>query len=955
MEPAQTDLEKFDAMTLGNQSQSPDNLREFDNYSGRNAVDLRSVTRSPNAQVISPSEMREQKYISRNTEGDIPFDTHTGADALTRLTVGSHRNKMEKLDILRKMYGSDKIRLDTEGNFIVRMNGDDGKPRDLLVDERNLSARDLLDLTSEAPAFALSLLTTKGVPAKQIFQTALRGAGGYLAGGAATDVVARGAAGESLDIPEILSNRTSDAASQAIFGYGLGKGMAGIGTLSRMASAASSKLANAPARPAAMEAIQGGREAVQKRFGIEMEPTLGELTGAPFALRLESFLSNIPFVRSRILGKWQKQLDNERAVQSALYGGELPDPSKTGSELMDLLGGEISSAEQRTGKAASIARRQGVESVSKPLKAISGPEMSDSEFGSDLIKRGDAQLKAFKEKAAEKFNAVRSNPDALEPRFDTAPLKKEVADLRKNELVNRETGGESIRYDQYGNASSEPISGEAPIKQLIPSGVDPILSAVDELPDKMSYFDLVRLRQSIYDRVDSPEPISSRGTYLLKRLGSRVKDELESQGEKVLEPATRALVQDANQFYSKNVDTFYQKGISEMLKPRTESGAVNPELVASRLLAGGKGSVTTYNTFKQFFGASQPEVVQNMNRMLRDKILDSGTDAGTGLLKLEDLTSAVDKLEPEIARELFGVSKEKLLKPLRQIQLGLKVSGARAAEGGTQAAVEAQAFKSALEKGEVNSFALERLVKSGADLQRQYSNSIRRAVTENDLGVIEAAPETFAKNYLFNTSVPFSQVKDVMQSVYRNGNQDLIEDLRRTYLAEIFRNSAKAAKGEPEQLVARVQGSPLRDLDPQALSIQLENPAARQRMELILGHDRFEALREFALSIGGRAKRDMAGATTGAFTGGSLFERMLNGLSGLSELPKYAAMSYIVTNPKFATALRSGLSKVPELQTEKLVKAAVLIPEFFQVLSKDATSPQEAYRMANEIKNWAQK
>ena len=203
------------------------------------------------------------------------------------------------------------------------------------------------------------------------------------------------------------------------------------------------------------------------------------------------------------------------------------------------------------------------------------------------------------------------------------------------------------------------------------------MDAIDQLPPNMSYFDMVRLRNSIYDRLGSPEPISNRGTFLLKNLGSGVTAEMNKQAPNVLTSATQAMIKDANQFYSKNVETFYQKGILEMLKPRTEAGAVNPELVASRLLAGGKGSVTAFNTLKEFF--KRPEAVAEMKSVLRDQVLDSAQDTHTGLIPLEDLTSRISKLEPEIVQELFGKAKDALLKSVQEGQLAMKAT--RAGQG----------------------------------------------------------------------------------------------------------------------------------------------------------------------------------------------------------------------------------------------------------------------------------
>lgn len=869
----------------------------------------------------------EQEYISKNASPGVPLDVRSGAGMLTRLRTGAQRNKEAQLQVLRGIYGDDAVRLDTEGNFIARVTAD-GAPRDILVDERNSSWKDFLDLTSEIPALALSLATTKGVPVKDVFRQAVRGAAGYAAGGAATDAVVRIAEGQDPQFGEIFTSRGGNAIADTVLGYGAGKGISAIGTLPKLARLSSSTLADS-AEKGAMAEIEAGRKAVEGRFGIAMEPTVAELTGNPMMLRLEAFLSNIPIARNRILQKWQAQIDNEKAIQNAMLGGKAPDPGAVGNELVELIGGELKRSEEIASTASSIVQSQGRRAITEPLESIPGRPISAHQFGSRTIRRGEAQLQSFKSTAKEKFDLVRSQPDASQPLFNSQSIKEKATGLR-DELV-KDTSGE-------------------PIKALSPSGLGNVLDSVQKLPDEMSYFDLVKLRDSIYDRVDSPEPISSKGSRLLKNLGAEITRQIESQGKAKLTPATWDAIQDANKYYRENVETFYQKGIVDILKPRTEAGAINPELVASRLLAGGKGSVTTYNTVRDFFEKSG--AVKDMNRLLRDRIIEGGTDAGTGLLNVEKLAGSVSKLEPEIAKHLFGKSKEEVLQAFHHGQIAERAGVAMKA-GGDMSQVEAEAFKNLLDSGELNGPAIRTLLNRSMDLRVQYGNSIRRSLKENDFGVIEANPEMFVKEFLLHPRFPNREVADVMRSVYRTGNTELIEDIRRVYLGEIFNAAAKQTKGDVGQLVGRIKGNPLRDLDPQALSLQLQNPENRTRMVEILGEQGFKDLTDFALSIGGRALRDKGGQMAGIFTGGSLFEKMLSGLEGLSEIPKYMALSYFATSPKTIQMLRSA-DKISPMNFDRAIRSAVLTPEFMRAVSTDSDNPEEAYQTASELKQFAE-
>lgn len=881
---------------------------------------------------LLPDPFSHEGYLRKNQEPGIPLDQDTGVGALTRLKVGVHRNKLDQLDVLRKEYGDEAVRLDDKGDFIVRTtDGATGKLKDLKVDERNLTMRDFLDVASEYPAMALSMLTTKGVPVGNILQGVLKATAGYAAGGVGEDLMAESQSSRGVDLGEILSHRGTEAAFNTALGYPLGKGVEALGSLAQAVKMAGSSLADTTS--GAMGQINAAGERVTANTGIEVPRSLAEKTGNPLAIRMQTFLSNIPFARGPILKYLSKQAAAEREIQNVFTGGQMPDESGVGSKLIDLLGGEMKGAETKAINAAGLVRQQGTEALQAPLDSIPGKQLSSAQFGQRMTKRADAQLQSFKNRAAEKFDAVRAQPDATQPVFDTTPIKDAARAVKSDELVK----------DYLGR----------PINELAPSGLVSTLDAIQKIPDNASYFDLVRLRSAIYDRIDSPEPISSQGSRLLKKVGAAISSELDTQGKSVLSPTTQAMLKDANEFYKKNVETFYQKGISDMLKPRTESGAIDPEQIANRLLAGGKGSVTVYNTAKSFF--EKPQAVEDMNRLLRDKVLESGTDQATGLISLENLSYAVSKMEPEIVKALFGKSKDELIQIAQHSQLALRAGnvGSKVPFMNTQASVEADELQKLFNSGNVTPQSVRGLVTRQAELREQYGNAIRSSVRKNDFGVIAASPETFVKDYLLNPSISEAAVKDVMQSINATGDSSLIGDIRRVYFSDIFKNAAKTARGDATQAVNQINQSPLRDLDAQKFAISFENPAVTKRMQLILGHDSFEGLKDFAMSMAGKIPRDASGTVTGAFKGGSMFDKMLAGnLVTMSEVPKFVALSYLMTNPGLLSKLTS-MAAMSDTALQSAVRHALLTPEFMDAISKQAQSPQQAREIAQEVKKWA--
>jgi hypothetical protein len=533
---------------------------------------------------------------------------------------------------------------------------------------------------------------------------------------------------------------------------------------------------------------------------------------------------------------------------------------------------------------------------------------------------------------------VRAIPEASQPLFNATPIQARATALR-DELV-KNAGGDVERA-------------------LAPSGIVAQLDAIERLPGKQSFFDLVKLRDAIYDRIGSPEPISSRGERLLKEVGTSITKEMQTQGPALLGARKWPLVEEAQAFYRENVESFYQKGVSGMLKPRTEAGAIDPERIASQLLAGGKGSVTAYNTFKDFF--TKAGAVKDMNRMLRDQIIDAGTDRATGLVRLEDLSNAVGKMEPELVQALYGVPKRILMTEVQQAQTGLRVFGKGGAvpERSTQAAVEADALKEAMAEGTVKSGALKALAATTQEMERTYSTELTKALTAGDTRLIEAAPEKFVRSFLLNPATTERAAQNAMQHLSATGDDLLVGDVRRLYLADLFKAGAANATGDVQQLVSMQTGSPLRNLDPQKFAVVLENEGVRKRMDLVLGPEVAKAVREFGIAMSGRAGRDAAATTTGAFAGGSYFHNVVQLLGGrvgalkaLPDLAQYRVMSYLVTHPDSIKTLRTMANAVPD-DVGNVVKAMVLTPEFAHALASDSTTPEEAAQVTREIQRWA--
>jgi hypothetical protein len=103
---------------------------------GTNVPDLRSGPQ----EFVSQGTLSEEAYMRRTEEPGVPLDVNTGADIMTRLKLSMIKSKNDQLDLLRRTKGGENVRMSPEGEFIYRTTDDEGKQRDVLVDERGMGS-----------------------------------------------------------------------------------------------------------------------------------------------------------------------------------------------------------------------------------------------------------------------------------------------------------------------------------------------------------------------------------------------------------------------------------------------------------------------------------------------------------------------------------------------------------------------------------------------------------------------------------------------------------------------------------------------------------------------------------------------------------------------------------------------------------------------------------------------
>lgn len=868
--------------------------------------------------MASTREIEDSQFIRENQVPGVELDIESGLGWAARSGLAMRRLKTDQLKFLQNRFGKDKVRLSEDGDFIVRIT-QDGKEKDMLVDERKNTGKDVLDMLGDAPELVASIFAMrKGkLPAAlergKILGPALKGAIGFSAGGVVKDVATRTLDDASIRPGEILAKRTEQGVANTLFGAGfgiLGQGVVGGINLLR--------------RPLIQEAPglveQAGQLAaktIEAETGVAIPSSVAEITGNRGLARLETFVSKVPGGRKIMERVARSRLAAHDQFQRVLMDGKDP---KLASEVSQRAIKAIQAQTAPLEAAKATAKTELGATASAEVASVfpTVPSRTALELGETLATDAQGAYQAFKTQADDLYNAYRTTggQDAV---IAAGPLKQRAAQLLEELKVTTDQGKEVVQ-------------------KLTPPDTVAFLESVSKLADDVPLAELRQIRTRLFESIGDPQILPGVGIGVKKQLAGAATNTIEKGVDALPNTAVKTTLQAANKFYREESPKFLENAIEGLLLPTTAAGASGRESFINSLYAGGRGSAETFSKLKTLFGDKSPQI-QAVKDYFYDNVLEKITNPVTRTINMNEVIPVLERMAPELSKELFGANAPKALSAARAFMAG-------------EGKVGFDEVKNLLQSGQPSSQKLVGLMKAQADLDKAYQNEIRKAVGEGKLTNVDA--DEFVNRYIFGGST-IKDLQETMKTFAMTSDAELVGDIQRKYLSSLFakgqRTSSSTGDVTQENFTRGVLGMPQREIDPSKFSSLLDSAEEQARMQVVLGPKKAELMRNFALKLASEGEVRRKGGEAASLVAGGIMNNLITGLSGLSDVAKYRTVAYLLTHP---TAYQFLTKNRPPVEWTGFIKAATLTPEFSKALIDDIPDPDEQMALAEELNRFNQ-
>ncbi len=871
---------------------------------------------------------RKEKYLSENKEQGVPLDIETGASPWEKFVLGFHRERDNQLKYLQNKYGEDNVRLDNQGGLIVRvLDSETGKPKDLKVDEWNMSAKDLLSVAGSVPEIAAGVIATlkarqipkigllKGILGLQrdIAATAI---GAETAGGikdVASSVETKGVEGIK-DIPDIAKERTV----MGIADVGIGEATMGAG---RIANFMKAPLAGS--RGAVQFDAIAAQKYFKEKYGIEVPLTIGESTGSPLFSRTETFIEKLPGGGTPFHELKAEKEEALRKLQMIIMGKVPPTDEALGKQTIDALMQKIAPAEADVAQASKTLSKVGTKQIENIVSGVTIPErqLFQSETGKEIRNAIIAKRDAAKAEADQLYAAVRSAPGGEGKVFDAEPLKTRFREiLDKLPSPEETTQTQSPILGPTGAPILQTSTGQKVLKEFVPPNVLARLKSVAEMKDaQFSLSDLQQMRREVYDDIAKGEGVPGLGTHYLNDIGKAITAAIDEGIDALPQGDLRTALDAANKHYKEKVVPFNRIGLTELFRNPDEPGRIADSEVISRVFSGGK-AIERYNLMKETLGETSPEF-SKLKRAMADRMLESSRLEGDSIIDPSKLVRNLTLLRtetPEIAQDMFG---GKINEMFRQ---------AKFLDYAQNPKVDAGELQALLRNKSPTVKAFKTLVDAEKKRDELYTNEILRDVSTGKLGEKPINPVEFTNRFL-DEAKP-SDIKQVMYML--RGNKPLVDDIRAKTVEKIFRDAARNAT--PDDLGKLMSGDPTRIVSATTVFKQIESPAKREKIKSVLGADIFKDVQQYInVEKAGQAKEQSYSAAGGLAAGMQIARLTRYPLEYLSTAAKDFISAVMLTGP-----LRPWLSRVPISTEPQFVSLLLSSPPFLEAVAKEFPGAQ---------------
>lgn len=869
-------------------------------------------------------------FLEQNTEGAIPLDTEQGLSGWERLMYEIRGSKESEIEALQNKYGKDAVRLSTDGIPIVRViDSATKKPKDILVDEKSMSARDLYAVAGAIPEIA-------GAVAGYYFGRKLPGLGkrGGLTGfvrDVTAETVGAGAAGVAEDVaietidpsgkvnPErIAEDRAKQAAVDAAMGT------AGIGAMKFF-----QWLKNPFGRPKQLQFdALSAKEYLKGKYGVDVPLTTGEASGNAYLATQESFLVRQPTGKQV---KEIKELQSKRilGLQQKMVGATT-DEETLGREAIQAIQSTtepIKQAERTAKKEAGNTIGAAIQLESATATSLTGSPPMD-ELGKLVRGKVTALRDTAKGESDRLYGVVKSLPGGTGKVLEADALADDAAEMLKRlpsteKTIETPTGV----VDKYGKEILRTERGEEILKEFVPPNILARLKNLAGLKGKDAVFslsDLQQMRREVYDDIARSEGVPGLGTHYLADIGEMLTGAIERETAKVGGGPLRTALQEANKHYKEKVIPFNRAGITELFRRSDESGFVFDFDVINRVMTNpGK-----FQVLKETLGDTSAEFGQVKRAIADDILRRSSLDGQTLNAKalFDNLRQFNNNYGP-IAKDVFGNRLNTITRLAEEL---------RVAQVDRIGYDELQTILNAGSRFNIRD-KLMKILDAQKAKDAAFKNKIIKAAAGDDLGESTLQPSEFVTRFL--DSANDAEVKQVLGAL--SSNPALLDQIRAKTVESLF---AKASRPVRPEHVGQVLGGASAE---RAGSVELTKLLSDPKIKTILGPTLAKDVEDLAKLVAAPDWVESEFGKAGMFSIGNAAGTLIRKgpLKYTGAVYKDWVVSKIITSP----LLRYWASRIPA-NDPAAWQVVFTSPPFMQMVIDEFGEGTGADRAVNSIK-----
>lgn len=901
------------------------------NFSGLNP-DFSKRASAMSTPLLGP-EAANRLFVERNKQGNVPLDIESGAPLMQRMAASFQTEPDAILKYWQNQYGADNVRSAKDGSLIVRMPDEaSGGMKDVLVDERNLSTKDMSDLAGMFPEIVGAVLAIRGgrsipgIGKAEGFWGRMRdiasAAFGQEGGGAIKDLVARPLVGVPVQPGEVLKRRAMNLPIDAAFDA---------------AGAAVAKAASKAITPFGSEVpevIKQGKEAQAfwkaQPDQIDIPLSAGQESGNVFILRSESQVPKMPGAARPFADLRDQQIEGINKAANVTVG--LPanaTPADLAAvpgmeELTDRLKNAVQTKLEPLQERITTARRDLVQNANLDiLRAIEQGtgrrhrEVYDTVAGDSIRSRYIADLEDFHRVRKQKYGAMENLPGGKDRILQPGNFSKEAQSYLDQEIpvavVQKQVATPLV------GPNGQPLTKTVTVRQIMDKFIpEDVIGRLTQLAEygkgPWSLSDLITMRNDVDNAIAAGQAIPGVKTHHLDRIRDMFTRAMNEAVDKLPQPGLKDAWKEAESWYKANRKRFDTASATSILRKPGEPGFIGNDQLFERLSKG----IDRVDEVRRFLGPNSTEI-QILRRRIADKLYENSLASGQPTkLNAKDFLESLSNMQRnqrELFEDVFGTQGNRLIQQAQLATVGQSDKLDRAL----------------LEQGISNPRAfpdLWQLIKAERNLDRQFNNKIVRMIGSKSVPAEGLEPNELV-SWMFRSAKP-RQAKEVMDIIA--DNPGLQWQVRARAMVDLFEEASR--KPTPQD---KMQMRLYQKRIPSAAKLTeiLNDPKRGDVYRSVFTPDQVEKLDNLIKVMRPMEMQEAAFSQAGGIGAGMVINNIWGGQLGnyIDKAMHYYIGATLLTTPVLRHYVSNNL--MTPANTAKLIDAAIYSTPMAQMVIKD--------------------